>query len=91
MEKDIENNKYLVSFLEYLKYQKNYSDYTIISYKNDIVEYLEYISREALDFKDIEYGDIRFYLMYLKEEKNENNFQKRVDISKFVVYNKITS
>ncbi len=73
MVKNIEDNKYLISFLEYLKYQKNYSEYTVISYRNDIVEYLEYISREALDFKDIEYGDIRFYLMYLKEEKNDNN------------------
>ncbi|MBQ2909653.1 MAG: tyrosine recombinase [Bacilli bacterium] len=67
------NNKYLVSYLEYLKYQKNYSDYTILSYKNDIEEFFEYISREALNFKDIEYSDLRFYLMYLKEEKNDNN------------------
>ena len=67
------NNKYLVGYLEYLKYQKNYSDYTILSYKNDIEEFFEYISREALNFKDIEYSDLRFYLMYLKEEKNDNN------------------
>ena len=67
------NNKYLVSYLEYLKYQKNYSDYTILSYKNDIEEFFEYISRESLNFKDIEYSDLRFYLMYLKEEKNDNN------------------
>ena len=26
----------LTSYLEYLKYQKNYSEYTIESYKNDI-------------------------------------------------------
>ena len=67
------NNKYLVSYIEYLKYQKNYSDYTILSYKNDIEEFFEYISREVLNFKDIEYSDLRFYLMYLKEEKNDNN------------------
>lgn len=67
------NNKYLVSYLEYLKYQKNYSDYTILSYQNDIEEFFEYISREALNFEDIEYSDLRFYLMYLKEEKNDNN------------------
>lgn len=67
------SNKYLVSYLEYLKYQKNYSDYTILSYQNDIEEFFEYISREALNFKNIEYSDLRFYLMYLKEEKNDNN------------------
>lgn len=74
MQKSLErDNKYLNSYLEYLKYQKNYSEYTIISYCNDIVEYLEYLEKEALDFKKIEYSDIRFYLMYLKEEKNDNN------------------
>lgn len=67
------NNKYLVSYLEYLKYQKNYSDYTVLSYGNDIEEFFEYINREGLNFKDIEYSDLRFYLMYLKEEKNDNN------------------
>ena len=67
------NNKYLISYLEYLKYQKNYSDHTILSYGNDIEEFLEYVNRESLNFKNIEYSDLRFYLMYLKEEKNDNN------------------
>lgn len=67
------NNQYLNDYLEYLKYQKNYSDYTVLSYQNDIDEFLEYLNREVLNFKDIEYSDLRFYLMYLKEEKNDNN------------------
>ena len=66
-------NKELTDYLDYLKYQKNYSDYTIISYENDIVEFLDYIESEDLFFKDIEYSDIRFYLMYLKDKKNDNN------------------
>jgi integrase/recombinase XerC len=70
---NIENIKELEDYLDYLKYQKNYSDYTIENYKHDIIEYLEYIKSEALDFKTIEYGDIRFYLMYLKDKKNDNN------------------
>ena len=67
------SNKYLVDYLEYLKYQKNYSDHTILSYQNDIEEFLEYIERETLEFKNLEYSDLRFYLMYLKEEKNDSN------------------
>lgn len=69
----IRNNKDLESYLEYLKYQKNYSDYTVVSYQNDIEEYLLYLEREALNYTDIEYSDIRFYLMYLKEEKQDVN------------------
>ena len=70
---DIENIKELTDYLDYLKYQKNYSDYTINNYKHDIIEYLEYLSSESLDFKSIEYSDIRFYLMYLKDTKKDDN------------------
>ena len=65
--------KELNDYLEYLKYQKNYSDYTIENYKHDILEYLNYLESESLNYKDIVYSDIRFYLMYLKENKNDNN------------------
>ena len=66
-------NKELESYLDYLKYQKNYSDYTISSYCEDIIEFLDYTSRESLNFKDIEYSDIRFFLMYLKDDRMDNN------------------
>lgn len=60
-------------YLEFLKFQKNYSDYTILSYRNDINEFFDYLEREGLEFKDIEYSDIRFFLMYLKDDKKDNN------------------
>ena len=44
-----------------------------MSYKNDIEEFFEYLEREYLSFLDINYDDLRFYLMYLKEEKNDSN------------------
>ena len=74
MEEDTKKKiKELEDYCDYLKYQKNYSDYTIKSYKTDIEEFLNYINSEGLNFKDIEYSDIRFYLMYLKEEKKDIN------------------
>lgn len=66
-------NKELSLYLDYLEYQKKYSDYTIAGYKEDILEFLDYTSRESLDFKDIEYSDIRFFLMYLKDDRCDNN------------------
>ena len=60
-------------FLKNLKYQRNYSDYTILSYKEDLNTYEEFLNREGLNFKTIKYNDIRNYLRYLKEEKNEKN------------------
>ena len=44
-----------------------------MSYKNDIEEFFEYLERESLSFLDINYDDLRFSLMYLKEEKNDSN------------------
>ena len=61
------------SFSEYLKYQRNYSEYTITSYKDDLKLYKEYLERESLDYKKIEYTDLRNFLRYLKEEKKEKN------------------
>ena len=66
-------DKYILEFEEYLKYQRNYSDYTITSYKEDLNLYKEYLNRENLSFKDIEYNDLRNFLRYLKEEKKEKN------------------
>ena len=73
---DINNKIYvqdLENYKDYLKYQKNYSDYTILNYENDILEYLGFIQRENLDFKTVEYSDLRFFLMYLKNEKKDDN------------------
>jgi len=65
--------KEICEYLDYLKYQKNYSMYTIENYNSDILEYMDYLNREGLDYKDVAYSDLRFYLMYLKEEKEDNN------------------
>lgn len=61
------------NFLDYLTYQKNYSEYTRVNYQNDLAEYFAYLKRENLSYKKVEYSDIRFYLMYLKDEKKEKN------------------
>ena len=66
-------DKNIESFSEYLKYQRNYSEYTITSYKDDLKLYKEYLERESLDYKKIEYTDLRNFLRYLKEEKKEKN------------------
>jgi integrase/recombinase XerC len=68
-----QREKIVNDYLEYLKYQKNYSEHTIKNYSNDIEEYLEYIDSENLNFKDIRYSDVRFYLMYLKDTKKDSN------------------
>lgn len=65
--------KIVDDYLDYLCYEKNYSNNTITNYNDDICEYLDYIDSEGLDFRNILYSDIRFYLMYLKDTKKDNN------------------
>mgnify|MGYP001058305837 FL=1 len=65
--------KELEKYKDYLEYQKNYSLYTVENYCSDIEQFLDYIEAENIDFKKVEYSDLRFYLMYLKDEKCENN------------------
>ncbi len=57
-------NEDLDNYLKYLEYNKNYSENTIISYRDDIIEYLNYLKRECLSFLDVKYSDIRFLLEY---------------------------
>ena len=65
--------KELEEYRDYLQYQKNYSLYTVENYCSDIVQFLDYLNSESINFKSLQYSDLRFYLMYLKDEKGENN------------------
>ena len=65
--------KELEEYLKYLEYQKNYSSHTIDSYREDIVEFLEYIKSENIDLLEVSYDDIRFYLMHLSQKKDVNS------------------
>jgi len=67
----MEKNKDLELYLDYLKYNRNYSDNTIISYKNDIIEYLKYLEKEYLNYCDVNYQDLHGLLVYY--ENNHNN------------------
>ena len=54
----------LENYLKYLKFNKNYSDNTIISYENDILEFINYLKREHLSLYSVKYSDLRFLLDY---------------------------
>ena len=63
--------KYLEEYLKYLKYQKNYSQETIDSYEEDLVEFFDFLGREDIDVLKVEYENVRFYLMGIDEKKNK--------------------
>ncbi|MGL4335467.1 MAG: tyrosine recombinase XerC [Turicibacter sp.] len=58
-----EINQKMEQYMEFIKYEKRYSKHTILNYKNDIEEWLDFCCSEAiLDPYKIEYGDVRNYL-----------------------------
>lgn len=61
------------SFLEYLKYQRNYSDMTVINYEKDLNLFLDFCDyNQVTSFKKIDFNFIRTYLKYLYNLKYSN-------------------
>lgn len=65
--------KDLEEYIRYLTYEKHYSDYTIVNYEADILEFFDYLNKEGLNYLKIEYTDIRGYLTLLSLNKKDNN------------------
>ena len=63
------------SFLEYLKFERNYSDHTITAYKNDINSFFEFCLNE-FDIEalaEVNYGQIRSWIVLLVDAGISNN------------------
>ena len=63
-------DKLINKFIEYLKYQKNYSEYTCLNYYKDLKEYEEFLNVENLKYNSMTYEYSLNYLMFLKNKKN---------------------
>lgn len=61
---------YIDDFIEFIRIQRNYSDYTEINYLKDLEEYEEYINKHKIKFQEITYKEISLYTKHLKEESN---------------------
>lgn len=60
-------------FIEYIKKERNYSDYTETNYMIDLDNYSNYINKKRISYKNITYKQITEYIKYLKEEKELNS------------------
>lgn len=60
----------ITHFINYLNYQKGYSENTILNYKNDIEEFNDFLKQENItNYSDVNYSIVRFYLMNLYDKK----------------------
>ena len=68
-----DNMNNLDKYIDYLLYEKAYSKHTVLNYKDDILEYLDFLKLEELEYENIVYEDLRYYLVYLKDKKKNSN------------------
>lgn len=67
---------YIEKYLEYLKVNKKYSDNTIISYKDDLIEYYNILNHNIIN---INQEIVREYLQYLHNGKiNRNSISRKL-------------
>lgn len=63
-------NKQIDKLIEYLKYEKNYSDYTINNYLIDLNQFIQFCDENNVKkYNEIDYQFIRKYLNFLYEKK----------------------
>lgn len=69
--------KDLEKYLDYLKYNKNYSDKTILNYELDLKDYFNFLKVECLDYKDITYNDLMPLFKHFETNKLTNKSIRR--------------
>lgn len=71
--------KYIDRYLEYLKVFRKYSDKTIESYYNDLIEYNEFLGNNFTIITDIDKEVVNKYLKYLYErDLNKNSICRKL-------------
>ena len=58
--------KEIEKFIDYLKYEKRFSNHTVLNYKKDLEKFIEHQNK---DIENIKLEDIRKYLKYLYDKK----------------------
>ena len=66
-------DKYIDLYLDYLLYQRNYSNLTILNYKDDLLFFKDYVDKQKASFLDIDYSFIRKFYNYMDDEKYSKN------------------
>ena len=61
--------KHLNDFIDYLTYELNYSDKTIIIYEENIIHFFQYLQTKKINYLKLNKDIIREFLKYLDQEK----------------------
>lgn len=71
--------EYINKFLDTIRYEKKYSDYTINGYSKDLDMFLEYLQDNNIkSFNKVEYQNIRLYINYMHDNGYSNKTLSRM-------------
>lgn len=62
-------DKHIQEFLDYLLYEKKYSENTVTSYSKDLEQFSEYLSSKKVNYRNMDYSKVSDYLLYLGQNK----------------------
>ena len=66
-------DNYIEKFIEYIRFERNYSNYTETNYLLDLEKYEEYLKQKHISYTKINYKQISLYTKYLKETVKLNS------------------
>ena len=73
------NEKYIDEFIDYLRYEKKYSENTINSYKRDLIKSKTIIKK---DFTKLDKKDIQTIIQSLSKEESPNSVSRCISTLK---------
>ena len=61
------------NYINYLTYEKRYSEHTILSYRNDLSTWMSFLASKNIVYDEVIYRHVRLFLQYCHEKKLSRN------------------
>jgi integrase/recombinase XerC len=68
----------IYEFLDYITYEKKYSDYTETNYEEDLFKYNEYLQINNLNYLNVDYSKLSDFVIYLKKSGYKSTTINRI-------------
>lgn len=75
----MEGKEVIYEFLDYISYEKKYSDYTEKNYELDLFKYFEYLKKNNLNYLNIKYKDVSDFTLSLSKENYKSTTINRIN------------
>ncbi len=69
---------HITSFINYLKFEKRYSEHTIGAYQKDLFQYIAFLSEHDIDVKTASIKNVRMWLVQLSEHLAASSVNRKL-------------